>query len=317
MAGNKRIFVTGATGFIGSWLTRRLHEAGFQVGVMNRADSSPWRIQDLIDHLEVYEGDLADTQAVEKAISDFKPEIIFHLATYYTVEHKPAEIPNLINTNVLGTVNLLEAAKNTQVNLFVNTSSCFVYKQKNVPLTENDELSPINLYAATKLQAEEACAYYAETYGLPAVTFRLFPPYGPADSERKLIPFLIKNLIAKNSPDLTTGKQQWDFVYVQDIVDAYLRLISTQIQGKHQVFNIGTGNAVSIREVAGIIREIVHSDIEPDWGKVPHRKNEVWFTSANISKANALLNWQPKTSLTEGLSATVEWYKKHWKSDKS
>jgi nucleoside-diphosphate-sugar epimerase len=312
MTKNKRIFVTGATGFIGSWLTRRLHEAGHQVGVMNRADSSPWRIQDLIALLEVYEGDLADTQAVEKAISDFKPDVIFHLATYYTVEHKPAEIPNLINTNVLGTVNLLEAAKNAQTNLFVNTSSCFVYKQKDTPLNEGDELSPLNLYATTKLQAEEACAYYAQTYGLPAATLRLFPPYGPADNERKLIPFMIKSFLERKSPDLTSGKQQWDFVYVQDIVDAYIRLMDSQIKSKHEIFNIGTGNANSIKEVAENIRKIVNSDVEPNWGKVPHRKNEVWFTSANINKANTMLDWKPKTSLNQGLTATVEWYKKDW-----
>jgi nucleoside-diphosphate-sugar epimerase len=316
MAETRRVLVTGATGFIGSWLTRSLLEKGFKVGIIKRDDSSPWRIEDLVNQLAVYNHDLSDTDSIHEAFVDFKPDIVFHLATYYTVEHKLAEIPTLINTNVLATVNLLEAAKDSQTKLFVNTSSCFVYKQKSTQLSETDELSPLNLYAATKLQAEETCTYYAETYALPTVTFRLFPPYGPADNERKLIPFLIKNYLQNKSPDLTTGKQQWDFIYVNDIVDAYIRLLGNEFKGKHQVFNIGTGNAVSLREVASTIGQILGSKVQPNWGKVPHRKNEVWFTSANISKANAILNWQPKTSLHQGLASTIEWYKKYWKLDK-
>ena len=310
-----KVLITGAAGFIGSQLTQRLIREGFEVGIIKRVNSDTWRIKDLSDKIVAYDVDLRDTQEVSKAVSHFRPDVIFHLATYYAVEHKPQEIPLMIDTNVLGAVNLLEASKDAMVKLFVNTSSCFVYRESENKLREEYDLSPLNLYALTKLQAEQACSFYAEKYGLKAITFRLFPPYGPADHERRLIPYVIKSLLEGERLKLTTGKQRWDFVYVDDIVDAYFKLLSvSDLPQKHEIFNIGTGNAVSIREVVSRIKEITDVALEPDWGAIPHRKNEVWFTCADISKTENFLGWQPKIQmLEEGLELTVKWYKSFWK----
>lgn len=314
MMSAQRVLVTGATGFIGSHLVRRLIEDQYRVGILKREASSVWRIEDLIKKIDVYDVDLEDTHEVQVAFIDFKPDVVFHLATNYAVEHKISEIPIMVETNVLGTVNLLEASKNSPVGLFVNTSSCFVYKQKKSKLRETDELSPLNLYATTKLQAEQACSFYAQNYGLQTVTFRLFPPYGPADNERRLIPFVIKKFLEHQSPDLTTGRQKWDFVNVNDIVDAYLKVLLVPVfENKHEVINIGTGNAVSIREVVALIAKILGSNMKPNWGKIPHRRNEVWFTSADISKAKTLLKWQPEITLKDGIASTVNWYRQYWK----
>lgn len=306
-----KVLITGATGFIGAHLTRRLTREGFEVGIIKRENSNTWRIKDLLEKIATYDVDLRDTHEVSKVVSHFKPEVIFHLATYYAVEHQPQEIPLLIDTNVLGTVNLLEAAKESMVKLFVNTSSCFVYKESEERLRENAGLSPLNLYASTKIQAEQTCSFYAEKYGLKVITFRLFPPYGPAGHERRLIPYVIRSLLDEERLNLTTGKQRWDFVYVDDIVDAYFKLLSvSELPQKHEIFNIGTENAVSVREVVSRIKEIVGSELEPEWGAIPHRKNEVWFICADISKTENFLSWHPKIQiLEEGLELTVEWYK--------
>ena len=313
-----KVLITGATGFIGSHLTQRLIQEGFKVGILKREKSNIWKIKGLLDKIVTYDVDLRDTQEVSKAVSHFRPDVIFHLATYYAVEHKPQEISLMIDTNVLGTVNLLEASKESMVKLFVNTSSCFVYKESENKLREDADLSPLNLYALTKLQAEQACSFYAEKYGLKTITFRLFPPYGPADHERRLIPYVIKSLFEGEKLKLTTGEQRWDFVYVGDIVDVYFKLLSVpDLPQKHETFNIGTGNVVSIREVVSRIKEITDVALEPDWGAIPHRKNEVWFTCADISKAENFLGWQPKIQmLEEGLKLTVEWYKNFWKNGK-
>jgi nucleoside-diphosphate-sugar epimerase len=312
-----RILITGATGFIGSHLTRKLTHEGFEVGIMKRENSDVWRIKDLLDKITTYDVDLRDTHGVSKAISHFKPDVIFHLATYYAVEHKPQEIPLMVDTNVLGIINLLEASKDSIVKLFVNTSSCFVYKESKNKLKENDDLNPLNLYALTKIQAEQACSFHAEKCRLETVTFRFFPPYGPADHERRLIPYVIKSLLKGERPKLTTGWQRWDFIYVDDIVDAYFKLLSVpDIPQKHEIFNIGTGNAVSVREVVSRIKEIIGTELEPDWGAIPHRKNEVWFTCADTSKAETVLRWQPKTQiLGEGAELTVKWYENFWKME--
>ena len=313
-----KVLITGATGFIGSHLTRRLIEGGFEVGIIKRERSDAWQIKDLLNKIVVYDVDLRDTQEVSKAVSHFRPGVIFHLATYYAVEHESQEVSLMIDTNVLGTVNLLEASKESMVKLFVNTSSCFVYKESEYKLRENDDLSPLNLYALTKIQAEEACTFYAKKYGLKIITFRLFPPYGPADHERRLIPHVIKTLLDGERLKLTTGRQWWDFVYVDDIVDAYFKLLSVpDLPPKHEIFNIGSGDAVSVREVVSRIKEIVGSELEPDWGAIPHRKNEVWFTCADMSKTENFLGWQPKIQiLEEGLEQTVKWYKNFWKNER-
>lgn len=305
-----KVLITGATGFIGSNLTQRLIREGLEVGIIKREDSNVWRIRDFLDKIVAYDVDLRDTYGVSKAVSHFRPNVIFHLAAYYAVEHQPREISHIVGTNLLGTVNLLEASKESKVKLFVNTSSCFVYRESNSKLRENDELNPLNLYALTKIQTEQFCSFYAEKYGLKAITFRIFPPYGPADHERRLIPYVIKSLLDGKKPRMTTGKQRWDFVYVDDIVDAYFKLLSvSELPQKHEIFNIGTGTAVSIQEIVSRIKEVICIELDPEWGAIPHRKNEVWFTCADISKIENSLGWKPKIQLREGLERTIKWYR--------
>jgi nucleoside-diphosphate-sugar epimerase len=273
------------TKIVCSQLTRKLVREGFEVGIIKRENSDAWRIKDLLDKIAAYDVDLRDTQEVSKAISHFRPDVIFHLATYYAVDHQPQEVSLMVDTNVLGTLNLLKASKESAVKLFINTSSCFVYGESENKLRENDDLNPLNLYALTKIQAEQACSFYAEKYGLKTITFRLFPPYGPADHERRLIPYVIKSLLDGERLKMTTGKQRWDFVFVRDIIEAYLKLLNMpDLPTKHEIFNIGTGNAVSVREVVTRIKEILGGELEPEWGAKPHRKNEVWFTCADMSK---------------------------------
>ena len=313
-----RVLITGATGFIGSHLTRKLIREGFEVGIIKRGSSNMWRIKDLLDKVVIYDADLRDTHEVSKALSLFRPEVIFHLAAYYAVEHEPQEVPFMLDTNVLGTVNLLDASKASTVKLFVNTSSGFVYSASKNKLREDEPLVPLNLYALTKIQAEQACSFYTEKYGLRTISFRIFPPYGPADHERRLIPYVIRSLLGGEKVKLTTGKQRWDFVYVEDIVDAYVKLLAvTDLPEKHEIFNIGTGNAVSVRDVGSRLKELIGSDFEPEWGAIPHRKNEVWFLCADINKAQTFLGWQPEVHILEkGLELTVEWYENFWETGK-
>ncbi len=312
----ERVFITGSAGFIGSHLTRRLVENGFTVGIGIREQTNCSRIIDLIDQVEMYHVDIRDSTAVEGVISDFDPDIVLHLVTYYAVEHKPAEIGVMVDTNVKCTVNLLEAVKEVKVPYFVNTSTCAVYRDSGSLLAEEDPLDPQNLYALTKLQAEEACTFYAENYDINAVTLRLFPPYGPADHERRLIPYVIRTLMGGESPDLTTGRQRWDFVYVEDIVDAYLAAIASfPYSHPHEIFNIGTGKPSSIRDVVETIKRTLGSDVALRWGSVPHRKNEVWFNSADIRKSHDILGWLPKTTIDEGIPSTVAWFEDYWQKD--
>ncbi len=309
-----RVLITGATGFIGSHVARRLVKEGWTVGIIKRPTSNLHKIVDILNRLIIFDADLSSSQEVQKAVFDFCPDVLIHLATQYTVNHKPDQISPMVVTNVLGTVNLLQAAQEKAVKLFVNTSSCFVYKPSEDKVSEDRLRQPINLYALTKMQAEDACAFYADTYGLPSVTLRIFSPYGPGDHERRLIPYIINSFSSGEAPKMTTGKQRWDFVYIHDIVEAYLKVLQrASFLNKHEIFNIGSGEAVSVRDIALKIKQIMRSHLMPQWGIIPHRDNELWHVCADIKKAKMDLGWTPQVRiLNEGLAPTVEWFRENY-----
>lgn len=314
----KRVLITGADGFIGSHLTRRLLQEGFEVGIIEHQDCAYCRIEDVMDKIADHVCNLRDTSGVHKIIQDFRPDIIFHLAAYYTVEHKPDEIKTLVETNVLGTLNLLEAARMGDVEYLVNTSTSFVYGEKPHPTKEDESLNPLNLYALTKLQAEQTCSFYVQKYGLKVVTFRLYPPYGPQDHERKLIPHAIRSFLLEEPLKLTAGKQRWDYIHVSDIIEAYVKLLDvSHFKDEHEIFNIGAGKAYSIREVIEKIQQIMNVDEVPEWGAYPHRENEVMFLYGDIKKARNNLMWKPKITLGKGLESTVGWFIEYFSKQRS
>jgi nucleoside-diphosphate-sugar epimerase len=305
----KRILITGANGFIGSRLVKKLLDSGHEVGIIVRESSDLRRIGTILDRITVFKGDIRNCDDVSEIVAKFTPDAILHLVTYYAVEHTSSEVNVMMETNVMGTINLLESARVNKVKLFVNTSTCAVYEQKDRALSENDPVSPQNLYALTKLHAEEACKFYALNYGVDGISLRLFPPYGPGDHERRLIPYLIHSFSMNQIPQMTTGEQKWDFVFVDDIIDAYIAVISVYPLKEHyEVINIGTGNPWSVKQMVQIIMHMMNKNIGLSWGALPHRKNEVWFNSADIRKASALLGWKPVTDIHDGIRMTIEYF---------
>lgn len=309
MTAIKKVFITGANGFIGARLTQKLLEEKFDVAILKRETSDLSRIRDFLPGLITYDGDVRDFASVARAVSDYRPDAVIHLVTYYRIEHTAADLQPMIDTNVRGTINLLQAAHEAGVKFFVNTSSCAVYTMADHAMKETDLIAPQNLYALTKHHAEEECRFYADYFGMNAVTLRIFPPYGPGDHERRLIPHVILSLQKGQMPDLTTGKQLWDFVYIDDIVDAYLAALrnAPKIKG-HDAVNIGTGRAVSVREMVEKIMQQMKIAGQPKFGAIPHRKNEVWYNSADIGRAKSVLGWEPKYSVDKGLAETIRFF---------
>ena len=312
----KKIFVTGATGFIGRHLVHRLNAEGYSVGALVRSASASQEAG-RIKGVSYFIGDIRNYEEIKTAFSAFEPDAVIHLVAYYAIMHRADDIGVMIDTNVKGMINILEAAKESgAVQLFINTSSTQVYEQKKQRLKVEDVIKPQSLYAVTKLYAEEACSYYADAFHLPCVTLRLFPPYGPGDHERRLIPYVIGSILKNTPPNLTTGKQEWDFVYIDDIVNAYLAVLkSYPFKDDHAIFNVGTSEAVSIRSFVEKIRGCLGSDIDLPWGSVAHRANEVWYNSADIKKAQTVLHWSPQTGIDEGIKKTVAWFRDYFQKD--
>ncbi|MDD1690301.1 MAG: NAD(P)-dependent oxidoreductase [Methanoregula sp.] len=305
----KRILVTGANGFIGSRLVKKLLDRGYDVGILVRESSDLRSIDTILDRISVFRGDIRNCEDVSDTVVKFIPDVVMHLVTYYAVEHSSSEVNVMVETNVMGTINLLEAARMNKVKLFINTSTCAVYEQQDRALSEQDPVSPQNLYALTKLQAEEACRFYALNYSVDGITLRLFPPYGPGDHERRLIPYLIHAFSTNQTPQITSGEQKWDFIFVDDIVDAYIAVLTTYpFRERYDVINIGTGNPRSVRQIVQSIMKLMNKDIELSWGVLPHRKNELWYNSSDNKKAEDLLGWKPVTDIHDGLRMTIEYF---------
>jgi nucleoside-diphosphate-sugar epimerase len=303
-----RALVTGATGFVGSCLTRRLIEDGHDVHVLCRRDSNRWRIADLAPIFTAHEADLRDAPAVERAVAAIEPQVIFNLATYggFSFQKEEADI---LASNFLGTVNLLNACAKVGFDSFVNTGSSSEYGVKDAPMSERDLLEPVGVYGVSKAAATLYCRSLAIERNLPVTTVRLFSPYGPWDDPRRLIPYVIVSLLRGEAPELASAGSVRDFVFVGDIVGLFLKLAAQPLIG--EIINAGSGRQHCIGDVVATIAELIGSGPAPCWGQIENRRPEPQVWVADIGRAGEKLAWVPETPLREGLAATVAWFKAH------
>jgi CDP-6-deoxy-D-xylo-4-hexulose-3-dehydrase len=300
--------VTGATGFIGSHLTRRLVAEGARVSAFMRATSDRRSLADALDRVSVHEVDIGDADGVSAAMARIRPEIVFHLAAIGMSE--PFISPKVaMRVNVHGTLHLLEAAHQLGVRRFVHSGTAYEYGDaaRSDPLAK-EGLDPINIYAASKAAAWAFVRMYARTYGLPAVTMRLFAVYGPGQPPKTLVPSAVCAALEGRDFPMTPGEQMRDFVFVSDVVEGYLRAATAPgVEGVS--IDLGAGQAWTIGEVVTRLFELAGSQGKPLVGALPYRPGETMKQVADTRAARELLNWQATTSLEDGLRQTVEWYR--------
>ncbi len=317
---NKRVLVTGADGFMGSHLTERLLAEGAKVSVYVRGNSTLGTTQYAlknIKHLEnkldeIITGNIASSDAKELIIKN-KPEIIFHLAADAYVPNSFTHPIEVMETNVIGTLNILHAAKEGKgIKRIVCTSSSEIYGMTmGGSIDEEHPLYPSSPYAASKVAADRYCYSYQNTYHLPIAIIRPFNTYGPRHTYDVIPKFIELVLKGKALTVHGTGRQSRDFTYVDDMIDAYM------IMGSHKnaigkAVNFGTGEAITINYVARKIKEIAGSN-----SKIIHtkeRKAQVPKLLCNYSLAKKLFKWKPKVFIDEGLRRNIEWVKENQKN---
>jgi NAD dependent epimerase/dehydratase len=314
-----KVLVTGAEGFIGSHLVEVLVRAGHIVRpfvLYNSFNSWGW-----LDYapphikgaLDVFLGDIRDPHGVKAAMSGC--DAVLHLAALIGIPYSYHSPDTYIDTNVKGTLNVLQAARELGVSRVIHTSSSEVYgTARFVPITEEHPLQGQSPYSATKIAADQLAYSFYASFGLPVVIARPFNTYGPRQSARAVIPTIITQ-IANGRRQIKLGavSPTRDFSFVQDTVAGFIAALNSD-QGAGEVVNFGSNFEISIRDTAGLIAEIMNVDIEiaTDESRLRPEKSEVERLWASNKKAAKLFGWRPSyanlTGLKKGLNETVEWF---------
>jgi nucleoside-diphosphate-sugar epimerase len=301
-----RILLTGATGFIGSHLLKKLMMINVPVAILVRKKSDNWRILEMQKEVHVIQGELENIASITGPIINFKPDTLVHLA-WYGVENRFRNDYQQVSLNLTHVANLLQLAEEACIKKIIAFGSQGEYGPQNIPIDEKVIPRPTTLYSAAKLSAFHLFNVFCKQQSIDFSWIRLFSIYGPKDNGSWLIPTVIKQLFLKREPALTAGTQKWDFLYIDDAVDAIIKILQTE--NTNGIFNLGSGRSLAIREIVEKIRDNIDPALELGFGLIPYREDQVMFLEANIEKLKTLANWMPQIGLDEGLQKTIAWYK--------
>lgn len=314
----KRVLVTGADGFIGSHLTEQLVAEGAEVrafclynsnGSLGWLDTSPALVRDALD---VRLGDIRDSRLVEAACAGV--DVIMHLAALIAIPYSYSAPASFVDTNITGTLNVLEGARRGGCTRVVHTSTSEVYgTPETIPITEAHALRGQSPYSATKIGADKLCEAYFNSFDVPVVTLRPFNTYGPRQSARAVIPTILSQLLAgKRSISLGNLAPKRDLTYVSDTVAGFVAAATVAgIEGS--TIHLGTGRAESIGDVFDAACRAC--DIQAVVQQAPERlrpqKSEVMVLQSDPSRAKAILGWQAEVDLETGLRKTAAWMREN------
>ena len=309
----KSVLVTGAGGFIGSHLTEYLVEIGATVNAFVRYNSrNDWGLlerlpKERLDEIEVITGDLKDADAVRHAVEEV--DIIFHLGSLIAIPYSYIHPRETIETNILGALNVLTAAKENNIEKLIHTSTSEVYgTAKYVPIDENHQLQGQSPYSASKIGADKIAESFYRSFDLPVAIIRPFNTYGERQSARAVIPTIITQALTKEKIFLGSLHPTRDYTYVNDVVEGFVKVAESP-KTIGEVINIGSNFEISIGDLANKIISLVgkNAEIIADSTRVRPQDSEVERLWCDNRKAEKVLGWTPTTTLEEGLKKTIEW----------
>ena len=308
------VLVTGADGFIGSHLVERLVAEGARVRAFclyNSRGSAGWLDElepDVRARIDIRLGDIRDALAVERASEGM--EVVFHLAALIAIPYSYTAVESFVDTNVRGTMHMLEAARRSGVRRVIQTSTSEVYgTPQSLPIRETHPLNAQSPYAATKVASDQLALAYHRSFELPVVVLRPFNTYGPRQSDRAVLPTMLRQLLAGRT-QIRLGRldPRRDLTYVADTVDGFVRAaLADGIDG--ETIQLGTGRAESIGELFELANQLLGSSasVVTDPARLRPDASEVMVLQSDPEKARRLLGWEARTTLEAGLAATIEW----------
>jgi NAD dependent epimerase/dehydratase len=312
-----RVLLTGAGGFIGSHLAERLVHAGAHVRAFVHYNSRNDRglLEDVNDDvqaaMEIVLGDLTDATTVRRAVADC--QLVFHLGALIAIPYSYQAPRHFIDTNVIGTLHVLQACLEEGVLKVVHTSTSETYgSARYTPMDEHHPLQGQSPYAASKIAADKLAESFYCSFNLPVATMRPFNTFGPRQSARAVIPTIISQALAGDTIHLGALTPVRDFTFVEDTVAAFMKVAEAS-DTVGQVVNIGTGQGITIGEVANIVLSMCggQKHVMADQERFRPTKSEVLELVCNNTKAKALLRWEPQYTLSQGLQKTCAYIKDH------
>ncbi len=284
-----KLLITGATGFVGASLVHNFVK-DFDVSILTRKTSGTWRIDAIADKIHNVEyADIADRTAVFAAVSKIKPEVIIHVATYGGFSSE-TETKKMINANIVGTKNLLDAAVFEGVAKFINTGSSSEYGIKNCPMNENDVCAPVNFYGITKLAATNYCSMVGHSQKHPVCTLRLFSPYGDLEADSRLYASIVKSIKVDKQPHLANPCSVRDFINIDKVVAIYRAMLTVDIP-YGEIVNIGSGKQQTVEQFYySVAKQFDKAHIKPLWGHAPSRSSEPQYWQADITRLRQILS---------------------------
>ncbi|MGZ6005388.1 MAG: NAD-dependent epimerase/dehydratase family protein [Candidatus Saccharimonadales bacterium] len=289
----RAVLVTGACGFIGSFLVRRLLSQGWQVHLVLREKTNRVILDEFGKalHVHVHDGSTANLISIIKVAA---PQAVFHLASLFLAQHTSNDIERLVQSNVLFSTQLAEAMAVNGVKLLVNTGTSWQHY-------EDMKYNPVCLYAALKQAYEAVLRFYVESCGLRVITLKLFDTYGPGDNRPKLLGLLRRTALSGDTLDMSPGEQLMDLVYIDDVIDAFViafeRLQAGTVSAMEE-YAVSSGTPISLREIAAVYAKVSGYVLNINWGGRDYRVREVMrpWTSFQI-----LPGWQPRVDLVTGI----------------
>ena len=316
---HKKILVTGADGFIGSHLTEQLVRSGYNVRpfvLYNSFNSWGWLDQspkDIQENLDVFAGDIRDPHGIYTAMKGC--DFVIHLAALIAIPYSYHSPDTYLDTNVRGTLNVLQASRDLGVQRLLHTSTSEVYgTARTVPISEDHPLTPQSPYSATKIAADQIALSFWHAFSTPVVIIRPFNTYGPRQSARAVIPTMITQIASGfRSIRLGSRRPTRDFSHVQDTVGGFIAALESN-SGLGEVVNLGSGFEISIGDTLSLIAELMQVEVQAieESERLRPEGSEVYRLFADNSKAKRIFNWEPRYARLEGfrrgLLETIPWF---------
>ncbi len=307
-----RALVTGGSGFVGANLTRRLLREGHDVSLLLRSEADPWRLADVRTAVRVCQGDVADGEAVQRAVVASKADWVFHLAAHGAYSNQTDSMA-MVRTNVLGALQVIAAASRGGCQALVLAGSSAEYGLCETPPTEDQPVAPTCDYGATKAAATSlALLAAAQPSAVPIVVLRLYSIYGPWEDPQRLLPTLLSRAAHGGWPPLASRDTTRDFLFVNDASQAMLTAARAATRHRGALFNVGSGVGTTLEELTTVVADMFGLSPPARFGEHPGRawdSRMSWIS--NPGRIHATLGWKATTPLRSGLAAFASWLGEH------